>query len=65
MKNKLTVRIGMCFKFFDDLLIVTGIIGDRLIQVKKYIHKVQDFENLYIQVSDVQSGFIQLKEIEI
>lgn len=65
MKNKINVRVGMCFKFFDDFLIVTEIVGDHLIQVKKYIQKIHDFDTLYIQVIDVQSGFIQLKEIEI
>lgn len=65
MKKKLTVRIGMCLKFFDEILIVTGIIGDHLIQVKKYIATFSDFDTRYLQVTDVQSGFIQLKEIEI
>lgn len=65
MKKKLTVRLGMCFKFFDETLIVTGIIGDHLIQVKKYIQNIQDFDTRYLQVTDIQSGFIQLKEIEI
>lgn len=65
MKKKINVRIGMCLKFFDDLLIVTELIGDHLIQVKKYIQSFQDFDTRYLQVTDIQSGFIQLKEIEI
>lgn len=64
-KEILKVRIGMCIKFFDDLLIVTELIGDHLIQVKKYIQNIQDFDTRYLQVIDIQSGFIQLKEIEI
>jgi hypothetical protein len=65
MKKKLNVRVGMCFKFFDETLVVTGIIGGYLIQVKKYIATFRDFDTRYLQVTDIQSGFIQLKEIEI
>lgn len=63
MKKKLNVRVGMCLKFFDEILIVTKIIGDRLIWVKKYNYLIHDFEGTYMNVEDIQ--LLQLKEIEI